>query len=179
MAPIQCLFRLVNHFVTFGEFKHEWQSKNASFGSNSSVMVPCDIEIWQIISTNNRTSLPCQSKLCASFYRHLRIQTRVTVQKWTNLANFVLTSVTLTLDLGLLAWTSLLVMIIIWWYDNGTIVKKYDRFTSLLYISYKISDEVRCTAFCSDMLMKSSSWSYFPWWVISVYSGRLSSIQLI
>ena len=102
MAPIQCLFRLVNHFVTFGEFKHELQSKNASFGSNSSVVVPCDIEIWQMISTNNRTSLPCQSKLCASFYRHLRIQTRVTVQKWTNLANFVLTSVTLTLDLDIL-----------------------------------------------------------------------------
>ena len=43
----------VNHFKTIGEFKLEWHSRNAQFGSKSAIFVPCDLEIWWMISKNN------------------------------------------------------------------------------------------------------------------------------
>ena len=49
---------------------------------------------------------------------------------------------------------------------------------SIVYL-IEVSCEARCTTFCSDMLMKSSSCSYFPGSVVSIYLSRLSSIQLI
>ena len=80
-------------------------------------------------SKNNRASLLCHIKLCASFHSHLWIQTRFTVQKHPNWGKFVLTSVTLTFDLwpgGPFAWTSLLSMvtttdnfIMIWWQGHS------------------------------------------------------------
>ena len=60
---------------------------------------------------NNKAPLLCCFKFCASFHRHMWIQTRVTVRKR---LNGVMTSVTLTFDLWPwpLAWTSLLLMVI-------------------------------------------------------------------
>ena len=74
---------------------------------------------------NNRTPLPNNIKLSASFHLHMWIQTGVTVWKW---LNRVLTSVTLTFDLwpGLFAWASLLSLVInsenfmmIWWWEHS------------------------------------------------------------
>ena len=76
---------------------------------------------------NNRAHLLCYLKLCASFRKHMWIQTGVTVRKR---LYWVLTSVTLTFDLWPwpLAWTSLLSMVITlkisWWSDDRNIVKK-------------------------------------------------------
>ena len=60
---------------------------------------------------NNRVPLLSNIKLCASFHRHVWIQTGVTV--WRRL-NGVMTSVTLTFDLWPwpFAWTSCLSMVI-------------------------------------------------------------------
>ena len=49
--------------------------------SNCRLFSPCDLEIWQMTSINNRAPLLYYIKLCASFQSHLWIQTRVTVQK--------------------------------------------------------------------------------------------------
>ena len=43
--------------------------------------VPCDLEIWQMTSENNRAHLLYCFKLCASFHSHQWIQTKVTVRK--------------------------------------------------------------------------------------------------
>ena len=71
----------VNHFKAIGEFKLEWQSGNAQFGSKSAIFVPCNLKIWHMTVKNNRAPLPCYFKIWASFHNHLWIQTGVTVQK--------------------------------------------------------------------------------------------------
>ena len=81
----------VNHFKAIGEFKLEWQSGNAQFGSKSAIFVPCDFEIWWMTSKNNRAPLLCQSKIWASFHSHLLNQTGVTVWKipiWVKINHF-------------------------------------------------------------------------------------------
>ena len=71
----------VNHFKAIGEFKLEWQSGNAKFGSKSAIFVPCDLEIWWMIWKNNRAHFLCYCKIWASFHSNLLIQTGVTVWK--------------------------------------------------------------------------------------------------
>ena len=44
----------VHHFVAIGDFKLELQSGNAQFGSNSTILEPCDLEIWCMTFKNNR-----------------------------------------------------------------------------------------------------------------------------
>ena len=94
------------------------------------IFVPCELEIWRMTLKNNRTPLQhhiklrasfqthqwiqtllSHIKLCASFHRHLWIQIGVTL--WKRL-NWVLTSVTLTLELYSwpFAWTSFLSLVI-------------------------------------------------------------------
>ena len=101
----------VRHFIAIGKFRLELQSGNTQLGSKSVVFQPCDLEIWQMTLKNNRAPLLSNIKLCASFYRHMWIQTGVTVRKrliW------VMTSVTLTFDLWPwpFAWTSHLSLVI-------------------------------------------------------------------
>ena len=73
---------------------------------------------------NNRAPFLRIIKLYASFHHHMWTQTRVTVRKP---LSWVVTSVTLTFDLDLLhgpypgLWWQLLK--ILWWYDDGNIVK--------------------------------------------------------
>ena len=43
--------------------------------------VPCDLEIWWMTLENNRASLLCCFKLCATFHSHRWIQNGVTVRK--------------------------------------------------------------------------------------------------
>ena len=101
----------VHHFVAIGEFKLELQSGNANLGQIRRFLEPSDLEIWWMTLKNNRAPLLSNIKLCASFHRHMWIQTGVTVRKR---LSWVLTSVTLTFDLWLwpFAWTSLLSLVI-------------------------------------------------------------------
>ena len=102
----------VQHFKAIGKFKLELQSGNAQSGSKSTTVFKlCDLEIWRMTSKNNRVPPLNNIKLCASFHRHMWIQTGVTVQKR---LNGVMTSVTLTIDLWPwpFAWTSCLSMVI-------------------------------------------------------------------
>ena len=73
------------------------------------IFAPCDREIWRITLKNNRVPLLCYFKLCASFYSYPWIRTGVTSRK-----RYVLTSVTLTVDLWhwRFAWMSLLSLVI-------------------------------------------------------------------
>ena len=110
--PSYAASSFANHFIAIGEFKLELQSGNALFGSKSStffsrVTLKFDGWPWKI----NRAPLLSNIKLCASFHRHMWIQTGVTVRK---LLSGVMTSVTLTFGLWPwpLAWTSRLSMVI-------------------------------------------------------------------
>ena len=73
--------RFVHHFIAICEFKLEFPSGDAKFGSKSVFFVPCDLEIWQMTLKNNRTPLLIYYKLCASFRSHWEIQTGVTARK--------------------------------------------------------------------------------------------------
>ena len=74
-----------------------WQLRPAfspetpNLGQNRWCFVPCDLEIWWMTLENNRASLLCCFKLCATFHSHRWIQTGVTVQKlpiWVKLDDF-------------------------------------------------------------------------------------------
>ena len=56
-APLLCYFKLCKSFQTIGEFKLEWQSRNAQFRSKSAIFVPCDLEISRMTLKNNRAPL--------------------------------------------------------------------------------------------------------------------------
>ena len=71
----------VHHFVAIGEFKLKLQSGSAQLWSKLMIFGPFDLEIWRMTLKNNRAPLLCCFKLCASFYSHQWIQTRVTVRK--------------------------------------------------------------------------------------------------
>ena len=99
---------------------------------------PCDLEIWRMTFKNNRAPLLSIIKLYASFHHHMWIQTGVTVRKR---LSWVLTSVTLTLDLWPwpFAWTSRLSLVITpenfmmirWWEHSqkGVTDRQTDRQT--------------------------------------------------
>ena len=70
----------VHHFKAISEVKLELQSGNAQFGSNSAILVSCELKIWQMTLKNNRAPVLCSCKLCASFHSHWWIQTGVTVR---------------------------------------------------------------------------------------------------
>ena len=67
----------VQHFVAIGEFKLELQSGNTQSGSNSTIFLPRDLEIWRMTLKNNRAPLLSIIKLYASFHHHMWIQTGV------------------------------------------------------------------------------------------------------
>ena len=71
----------VHHFAVIGCLKLELESGNAQFGSNLTILEPCDLENWRMTLKNNRAPLQCYFKLCASFRSHWWIQTWVTVRK--------------------------------------------------------------------------------------------------
>ena len=59
-----------------------WSSSPESLnsGQNRGFFVPCDLEMWRMTLQNNRTTLLCRFKLCASFHSHQWIQPGVTVR---------------------------------------------------------------------------------------------------
>ena len=90
----------VQHFIAIGEFKLEWQSGNAQFGSNSTIFRA--VWPWNLTDDleNNRASLLCYFKLYASFRSHRWIQAGVTVRKrpiWVKINDFF-SRVTLQVD---------------------------------------------------------------------------------
>ena len=111
-APLLCYFKLCTSF-----YSHLWihngvtARKRQIWVKISDFFVPCDLEMWRMTLKNNSAPLLCYFKLCASFHSHPWIQTGVTVRKrliW------VLTSVTLTIDLWPwpFAWILLLSLVI-------------------------------------------------------------------
>ena len=58
-----------------------YSPETPNLGQNRWCFVPCDLEIWWMTLENNRASLLCRFKLCATFHSHRWIQTGVTVLK--------------------------------------------------------------------------------------------------
>ena len=90
----------VHHFIAISEFKLDLLSGNAQFGSKSTFFVSCDHDVRWMTLRNNRASLLCYFKLCASFRNHWWIETGVTVRKrpsWVKINDFFST-VTLKFD---------------------------------------------------------------------------------
>ena len=58
-----------------------YSPETPNLGQNWWCFVPCDLEIWWMTLQNNRASLLCCFKLCATFHSHWWIQTGVTVRK--------------------------------------------------------------------------------------------------
>ena len=83
--PIGHLFcstsSFMHNFGAIGVLKLELESGNDQFGSNSTILEPCDLEIWRMTLKNNMAPLQCYLKLCASFRSHWWIQNGVTVRK--------------------------------------------------------------------------------------------------
>ena len=97
----------VNHFLAIGVFKLELETGNAQFGSNSTFLEPCDLEIWRMTLKNTRAPLQCYFKLCASFRSHWWIQNGVTVQKrpiWVKFDDF---SSRVTLQFDVWPWKTI------------------------------------------------------------------------
>ena len=68
-----------------------YSPETPNLGQNRWCFVPCDLEIWWMTLENNRASLLCCFKLCATFHSHWWIQTRVTVRKrpiWVKIDEF-------------------------------------------------------------------------------------------
>ena len=58
-----------------------YSPETPNLGENRWCFVPCDLEIWRMTLENDRASLLCCFKLCATFHSHWWIQTGVTVRK--------------------------------------------------------------------------------------------------
>ena len=70
-----------------------YSPETPNLGKNRWYFVPCDHEIWWITLENNRASLLCCFKLCATFHSHWWIQTGVTFRKrpiWVKIDDFFL-----------------------------------------------------------------------------------------
>ena len=102
-----------------------YSPETPNLGQIRRFLEPCDLEIWRMTLKNNRASLQCYFKLCASCRSHLCIQTGFRVRKR---LSWVLTSVPLTFNLWPwpFEWTSLLTMVItpenfmmIRWWEHG------------------------------------------------------------
>ena len=76
------ILSIVHYFKAIGKFQLDLQSRNAQFGSKSTIFCP----VWPRNLTDdlknyNRAALLYCFKLCASFHSHQSIQTGVTVRK--------------------------------------------------------------------------------------------------
>ena len=77
-----------------------YSPETPNLGQNRWCFVPYDLEIWWMTLENNRASLLCCFKLCATFHSHRWIQAGVTVRKcpiWVKFDNFF-SCVTLKFD---------------------------------------------------------------------------------
>ena len=58
-----------------------YSPETPNLGQNRWCFVPCDLEIWRMTLENDRASLLCCFKLCATFHSHWWIQPGVEVRK--------------------------------------------------------------------------------------------------
>ena len=73
----------MHHFTAISEFKLELHSGNNKFGSKSAIsFVPRDLQMWQMTLKNNEAPVLYNIKLCAYFQSNRRIQTGVTVRRF-------------------------------------------------------------------------------------------------
>ena len=82
-----------------------YNPETPNLGQNRWCFVACDLEIWWMTLENNRASLLCCFKLCATFHSHWWIQTGVKVRKrpiWVKFDDFY-SRVTLKFDVW--PWT--------------------------------------------------------------------------
>ena len=80
--------------------KWSYSPETTNLGQIRRFLEPCDLAIWRMTLKNNRASLLCYFKLCASFRSHWWIQTGVTVRKrpiWVKFDDFF-SHVTLKFD---------------------------------------------------------------------------------
>ena len=59
-----------------------YSPETLNLGQNQRFLEPCDLAIWRMTLKNNRATLLCYFKLCASFRSHWWIQTGDTVRRW-------------------------------------------------------------------------------------------------
>ena len=70
-----------------------YSPETPNLGENGWCFVLCDLEIWWMTLENNRASLLCCFKLCATFHSHRWIKTGLTVRKrpiWVKFDDFFL-----------------------------------------------------------------------------------------
>ena len=167
----------VHYFLAIGVFKLELQSRNAQFGSNSTIFLALWPWNWRMTLKNNRAPLLSNIKLYASFHQHMWIQTWVTVEKR---LSWVVTSVILTFDLWpwTFAWTllwSLVItpenfMMIRWWKHSqkGVTNRQTDRkYHSLSFLVAAKNN--RAPLLCYFKLCASFR---SHWWIQKLQSGN-------
>ena len=74
------------HYITrqiwgIWKLRPAYSPETPNLGQNRWCFVPCDLEIWWMTLENNRASVLCCFKLCATFHSQSWIQTGVTVRK--------------------------------------------------------------------------------------------------
>ena len=84
-------FRKTRQIWGIWKLRLAYSPETPNLGQNRWCFVPCDLEIWRMTLENDRASLLCCFKLCATFHSHWWIQTGVTVRKrpiWVQIDDF-------------------------------------------------------------------------------------------
>ena len=80
-TPFRGLWTKTRQIWGIWKLRPAYSPETPNLGQNRRCFVPCDLEIWWMTLENNRSSLLCCFKLCATFHSHRWIQTGVTVRK--------------------------------------------------------------------------------------------------
>ena len=80
IPKISCCFETTQIWGIW-KLRPAYSPETPNLGQNRWCFVPCDLEIWWMTLENNRASLLCCFKLCATFHSHRWIQAVVTVRK--------------------------------------------------------------------------------------------------
>ena len=81
LSSPRCPFKKTRQIWGIWKLRPAYSPETPNLGQNGWCFVPCDLEIWWMTLENNRASLLCCFKLCATFHSHRWIQTGVTVRK--------------------------------------------------------------------------------------------------
>ena len=79
--PLQVSSLTTRQIWGIWKLRPAYNPETPNLGQNQWCFVPCDLEICWMTLQNNRASLLCCFKLCATFHSHRSIQTWVTVRK--------------------------------------------------------------------------------------------------
>ena len=77
----RCSYTLTRQIWGIWKLRPAYSPETPNLSQNQWCFVPCDLKIWWMTLENNRASLLCCYKLCATFHSHWWIQTGVTVRK--------------------------------------------------------------------------------------------------